>query len=186
MKKLTGTINLQDEKVLQEMFKRFYAQACLFAGRFLPEHVVADIVQEAFLYMWQNVPTLPDEHAFKSYLYYYVKCKSLNYLRDHRTELAMEELEDSIEDETHIDHWIIENELQARILHEIEKLPEIRKNIMLMRLEGHSYEEISKELNLNINTLKTHKKQAYRELRGRLADLSEYVLVALLFTTLCF
>lgn len=118
MKKLTGTINLQDEKVLQEMFKRFFAQACLFAGRFLPDKVVTDIVQEAFLYMWQNVPTLPDEHAFKSYLYYYVKCKCLNYLRDHRTELAMEELEDSIEDETRIDHWIIENELSARILHE--------------------------------------------------------------------
>ena len=98
----------------------------------------------------------------------------------------MEELEDSIEDETRIDHWIIENELSARILHEIEKLPEIRKNIMLMRLDGHSYEEISRELNLNINTLKTHKKQAYRELRGRLADLSEYILVALLFSTLCF
>lgn len=186
MKKLTGTINLQDEKVLQEMFKRFYAQACLFAGRFLPEDVVVDIVQEAFLYMWQNVPVLSGEEAFKSYLYSYVKSKCLNYLRDHRTDLKMEALDEQIEDDEQIDHWIIENELSARILQEIEKLPDVRKNIMLMRLEGHSYEEISKELNLNINTLKTHKKQAYRELRGRLADLSEYVLIALLFTTLCF
>ena len=107
-------------------------------------------------------------------------------MRDHREDLNMEVLDERIEDEEKIDHWIIENELSARILHEIEKLPEIRKNIMLMRLDGHSYEEISKELNLNINTLKTHKKQAYRELRGYLSDLSEYVMFALLFITLCF
>lgn len=186
MKKVTGAINLQDERVLQEMFKRFYAQVCLFAGRFLPDDVVADIVQEAFLYMWQHVPVLSGEEAFKSYLYHYVKSKCLNYLRDHRTDMKMEALDEQMEDEDKIDHWIIENELSARILHEIERLPEVRKNIMLMRLEGHSYEEISQELNLNINTLKTHKKQAYRELRGRLADLSEYVLIALLFSTLCF
>lgn len=186
MKKQAGAINLQDEKVLQEMFKRFYAQACLFAGRFLPKEVGADIVQEAFLYMWQNMPVFDREESFRAYLYCYVKSKCLNYLRDHREDLNMEILDERIEDEEKIDHWIIENELSARILHEIEKLPEIRKNIMLMRLDGHSYEEISKELNLNINTLKTHKKQAYRELRGYLSDLSEYVMFALLFITLCF
>lgn len=172
---MAGVINLQDEKVLKEMFKRFYAQACLFAERFLPGQVVADVVQEAFLYMWQNVPTLSSEKAFKSYLYHYVRSKCLNYLRDHRVELQMEELKKGTEDEIQIDYWIIENELQARILEEIESLPDIRKNIILLRLEGHSYEEISKELNLNINTLKTHKKQAYRELRKRLADWGGYI-----------
>ncbi len=186
MKTVTGTINLRDERVLQEMFKRFYAQACLFAGRFLPDDVVTDIVQEAFLYMWQNIPVLSGEEAFKSYLYHYVKSRSLNYLRDHRTDLKMEALDEKIEDDDKIEHWIIENELSARILHEIEELPEIRRNIMMMRLEGHSYDEISKELNLNINTLKTHKKQAYRELRGRLADIGEYILIAILFAALYF
>lgn len=175
MKKVTGAIDLQDEKVMHEMFERFYARTCLFAAHFLPDKMGADIVQEAFLYMWQNVPVYSNEEAFKSYLYHYVKSKCLNYLRDHRRELEMETLDEGIEDEDNIDHGIIENELSARILQEIEKLPDIRKHIMLMRLDGHSYEEISKELHLNINTLKTHKKQAYRELRDHLADLSEYV-----------
>ena len=49
-----------------------------------------------------------------------------------------------------------------------------------MRLEGNSYEEISKELHLNINTLKTYKKQIYKDLRIRLKDLDVCVLVVLL------
>ena len=79
-----------------------------------------------------------------------------------------------------VDYWIIENELRARILEEIDRLPDVRREIMLMRLEGNSYEEISKELHLNINTLKTYKKQIYKDLRIRLKDLDVCVLVVLL------
>ena len=96
----------------------------------------------------------------------------------------MQDLEEDWEDGVQLDHWIIENDLRRRILEEINKLPEVRREIMLMRLEGNSFEEISKELNLNINTLKTNKKQAYRELRLRLADLGNCI-VLLLFMFVC-
>lgn len=187
MKQKNAAIDLRDEQVLKEMFGRFYARACLFAGRFLPDGMLAaDLVQEAFLYMWQNALVLSDEGAFKAYLYNCVKNKCLNYLRDHRTELQMVELEEGVADDLQVDHWIIENELRARILEEIERLPDVRREIMMMRLEGNSYEEISKELHLNINTLKTYKKQIYRDLRIRLKDLDVCVLVVwLALSVLC-
>lgn len=181
MKRKDDIINLRDEQVLWKMFERYYARACVFAGRFLrDEMLAANLAQEAFLYMWQNALVMTNETAFKAYLYSCVKNKCLNYLRDHRVELQMVELEEGIADEVQIDHWIIENELRARILEEIERLPDVRREIMMMRLEGKSYEEISKELHLNINTLKTYKKQIYKELRIRLKDLDVCIWWALL------
>ncbi len=104
-------------------------------------------------------------------------------MRDHRGTLQTVELREC-EDDGQVDYWIIENELRARILEEIDRLPDVRREIMLMRLEGNSYEEISKELHLNINTLKTYKKQIYKDLRIRLKDLDVCVLVVLL-SVLC-
>ena len=51
---------------------------------------------------------------------------------------------------------------------------------MLLRLEGNSFDEISRALHLNINTLKTYKKQIYRDLRVRLTDLGEFVVAFVL------
>ena len=79
MKQKAVMIDLRDERVLRELLGRFYARACVFAGRFLPDGMLAaDLVQEAFLYMWQHVPVLTDETAFKAYLYSCVKNKCLN------------------------------------------------------------------------------------------------------------
>lgn len=185
MERKPESINLKDERTFRDLFKRFYASACQFARHFLRDKMLAaDMAQESFLYMWEHVQVLENEMAFKSYLYHCVKNKCLNYIRDHRVELSMQDLEEDWEDGVQLDHWIIENDLRRRILEEINKLPEVRREIMLMRLEGNSFEEISKELNLNINTLKTNKKQAYRELRLRLADLGNCI-VLLLFMFVC-
>ena len=59
----------------------------------------------------------------------------------------------------------------------------LRMNIMTLRLEGNSYEEVARALRLNVNTLKTYKKQIYRTLRDRLADVREFVL-AIVFIVL--
>lgn len=170
------SIDLKDDRVLRELFHRYFPRLRVLATRFLrDEMLAADIVQEAFLYMWQKAPHLDGEESCKAYLYHCVKNKCLNYLRDHRRELRSEELHEGIEDDFRVDHWIIEGEIKARVLEEINKLPEVHRDIMLLRLEGNSFEEISRVLHLNINTLKTYRKQIYRDLRERLTDVGELV-----------
>ena len=89
----------------------------------------------------------------------------------------MEELEDVFVDEVSMDHLVIKHELKARILEEINKLSDVKRDIMLLRMEGYSYDEISKELSLSINTVKTHKKQAYKELKVSLSEYKQCLLV---------
>ena len=183
----TSEIDLKDSQIFKAIFNMFYPRAYAFTLKLLRDEVIsADITQEAFLYMWEKAYRFPDMMSFKSYLYSCLK-KTLNYIRDHKVERNMEKLEDIFVDEVSIDHLVIEHELKAKILEEINKLSDVKRDIMLLRMKGYSYDEISEELSLSINTVKTHKKQAYKDLKVHLSDYNQclLVLVSLLITCFC-
>ena len=183
----TSEIDLKDAQIFKAVFNMFYPRAYTFTLKLLQDEVVsADITQEALLYMWEKAYCIPDMLAFKSYLYSCLKNKTLNYIRDYRVERGMQELKDVFVDEVDIDHLIIKQELKARILDEVNRLGGVKRDVILLRLEGYSYDEISEELGLSINTVKTHKKQAYKDLRIHLSDYSQYVLMLIVLLAICF
>ena len=183
----TSEIDLKDTQIFKAIFNMFYPRAYTFTLKLLRDEVIsADITQEAFLYMWEKAYRFPDMMSFKSYLYSCLKNKTLNYIRDHKVERNMEELKDVFVDDILVDHLIIEHELKARILEEINKLSDVKRDIMLLRMEGYSYDEISEELSLSINTVKTHKKQAYKDLSFHLSDYNQCLLVLISLLVTCF
>ena len=183
----TSEIDLKDTQIFKAIFNMFYPRAYTFTLNLLRDEVIsADITQEAFLYMWEKAYRFPDMMSFKSYLYSCLKNKTLNYIRDHKVERNMEELKDVFVDDILVDHLIIEHELKARILEEINKLSDVKRDIMLLRMEGYSYDEISEELSLSINTVKTHKKQAYKDLKLHLSDYNQCLLVLISLLVTCF
>lgn len=183
----TSEIDLKDDRIFKAVFNMFYPRAYTFTLKLLRDEAAsADITQEAFLYMWEKAYRFPDLLAFKSYLYHCLKNKALNYIRDHRVEREMQELEDVFVDEVAIDHLIIKQELKARVLDEVNRLGGVKREVILLRLEGYSYDEISEELGLSINTVKTHKKQAYKDLKIRLSDYRQCVFMLMVLLSLCF
>ena len=183
----SSEIDLKDAQIFKAVFNMFYPRAYTFTLKLLQDEVVsADITQEAFLYMWEKAYCFPDLLAFKSYLYSCLKNKTLNYIRDYRVERGMQELKDVFVDEVDIDHLIIKQELKARILDEVNRLGGVKRDVILLRLEGYSYDEISEELGLSINTVKTHKKQAYKDLRIHLSDYNQCVFMLIVLLTICF
>ena len=96
----TSEIDLKDSQIFKAIFNMFYPRAYTFTLKLLRDEVIsADITQEAFLYMWEKAYRFPDMMSFKSYLYSCLKNKTLNYIRDHKVERNMEELEDIFVDE---------------------------------------------------------------------------------------
>ncbi len=183
----TSEIDLKDAQIFKAIFNMFYPRAYTFTLKLLQDEVIsADITQEAFLYMWEKAYCFPDLLTFKSYLYHCLKNKTLNYIRDHKVERGMQELKDVFVDEVNIDHLIIKQELKARILEEVNRLSGVKRDVILLRLEGYSYDEISAELGLSINTIKTHKKQAYKDLRIHLSDYNQCLFVLIMVLVVCF
>lgn len=177
-----SVIEIGEPQVFRLLFDTFYPRACLFASKLVKSRDAgADIAQETFLYIWQNTRHFPHVLAFKSYLYTTLKCKCLNYIRDYRVVEDVDELKETVAEDRNEECLIIEQELKARILQEINKLPEMKREIMMLRLEGKQYEEISEQLHLSINTVKAHKKESHRQLRIGLSDCEKLILTVVVF-----
>ena len=52
----------------------------------------------------------------------------------------------------------------------IEQLPSEQKKVILMSIEGYSWDEIAEKLGISVNTVKTHKSRGFKSLRSKLQD----------------
>lgn len=167
-------IEVRDRKVFRLLFDTFFPRACFFAGRLLNDQEAgADVAQEAFMAIWQKGECFPNVQAFKAYLYMTLKNKCLNVLRDRPALTDVEGAKELVSDDVRVDYLMMQQEVKGRILSEINKLPGIKRDIMMLRLEGKSFEDISVELGLSLNTVKTHKKDSYKQLRVGLSGGNE-------------
>ena len=168
------TINLKfntgSKKALKYLFDLYYQRVCSYAFTFVKdEDIVSDLVQEVFIKLWNKKLEFESHIAFKSYLYNSVKNKCISFLRIHKVNDSITEAHTAPEDS--VDQKIIETEIQAKILQQVNLLPKSRREVILLKLEGLTYEEIANQLNLSLNTVKSHKKLAYKQLKDGLQDL---------------
>lgn len=74
-----------NKEAFKLLFESSYAGLCLFACKYLKnKEVSTDIVQEAFLYLWNKNLEFKSFCSARFYLYKYVRDKSLNYLRNQK------------------------------------------------------------------------------------------------------
>lgn len=146
-------------------FKSLYKPLCLFALRYTGQVDDAeDIVQQAFVDVWDKSRAGNAIDNLKAYLYQAVRNRSLSfttqpiYVQD--TE-SLPELEDTSEEEQ-----IICSERDARLWDAIDRLPPERKKIFLLsKRDGLKYQEIAEELNLSIKTVENQISKALKALR---------------------
>lgn len=63
----------------------------------------------------------------------------------------------------------------------IEELPPEQRRIILLRIEGYTWEEIAERLEISINTVKTQKSRSYKFLREKLGDSIHSIILCLFF-----
>lgn len=174
MKSGTGEI----EK-FESLFYELYPRLCALADHYLnDEEQSKDIVQEAFINLWNVREAGEMVQSVKSYLYTSVRNSSLNYLRDHKknTSFPVESLgeRDSVFKEV-----VIEEEAIALLYASIEKLPPQSSRIMKYVLQGKGNLEIAQEMGISVNTVKTLKYNAMRTLKEELKEVY-YVFILIL------
>ena len=155
---------LSEEGGFKEFFEENYPSLCVFANRYLQdESVSADIVQEAFVYVWNKRKYVRDASAVKSYLYKYIKNHCLNFLRD--TKRRQEILKEKLEAPDFYRDNLIERETYEIIYRAIEGLSAQNQQVIELSLDGLSNNEIAERLEISINTVKTIKQRAFKALR---------------------
>lgn len=147
--------------LFQELYPEM-VKIALFYVRDLP--TAEDITQEIFTKLWEKQADIGKIENLKGYLQYSIKNRCLNHL-DHLQvvdKYQQEYIKQAEEDEQAPDEYI------QLVQHLLEQLPPKRKMILeLSVVESKSYQEISQQLDISINTVKDHIKKAYAFLREK-------------------
>jgi len=163
--------------VFEELFRQHYASLCHYAVSIMSDPEQSeDIVQKAFIKLWDRRSEMDMERSIKSYLYTMVRNASINFLRDKKKfSSSFLDLELFIQNNASGIVDGLENlqaeELSNKIQNAIEKLPEKSLEVFnLSRFEHLKYKEIAEKLNVTVKTVEAHMSRALKILREELKD----------------
>lgn len=163
-----------EKEVFRQMFEAYYDPLLRFAFRYVRSKAVAEgLVQNVFLWIWENRAEWQVEGSLRTYLFRAVKYKAMDYWRRERTrQRYMEQLSEEQESCTvpKVPNEPEEKGAFVRAVRQaIEELPERPRMVYkLSRLEGLTYREIANVLEISPKTVETHMSRALDFLRERL------------------
>ncbi|MTI30322.1 RNA polymerase sigma factor [Xanthovirga aplysinae] len=164
---LLNEIRKGDRQAFKALYLKVYPDLVKFAtGYTFDIHLSKDIVQNFFLYLWQNIQKVSIQTSLKAYLYSSVKNRCLNKLRDlklqDRKNLIYLDAMLRLNPELVKGDDVILNEVRAAL----NELPSQMKSVFRMKyFEGLKVNEISEEMNISENTVNTHLKRGKKKLR---------------------
>lgn len=170
-----------DITAFEMLFRTYYQPLCNYAYTFVQDRDEAEeIVQSAFLSVWEKRETLEIRTAVKPYLYAMVRNACLNVIKHEKIkqlhvegELAVAER--SIESVT---RTVMASELEGRIGHAMEKLPgQCRLIFKLSRFEELKYAEIAEQLSISVKTVENQMGKALKIMREELRDYLPFLIV---------
>lgn len=166
--KIIATFKRNDEQGLQLLFDRFYRPLCVYALKFIDDMQVAeDLVQDVFVRFWEEKKYRSVQGSLKNYLFVSIRNRSINYLTSKKV-VNTDYIETLKKEFTF--HQFEEDELEEKkkkLNQEIAKLPpQSQKVLKMIVFERKKYKEVAEELDVSINTVKTHFSRALKHLRG--------------------
>ena len=127
------------------------------------------LVHEVFVSLWEKFDTLPSDINYKSYLYTAVRNRSLNFIRDRKKHVMLENVAEQQLAEAN--DPMVAAELEREIEMAIASLPEkCRMVFELSRSEGLKYAQIAEKMEISVKTVEAQMSKALSVLRERLKE----------------
>ena len=164
---------MQSPKLLLEGLHKLYFERLQYYAFTMIHHSEAarDIVQDAFIGFWDRRKELMNRHEHtRNFLYMSVKNSCLKFIRHNKVVDKYIDRQDvhAMEEEM-ADSKMIRAEVLFEIYTVIESLPPAMRRISkLAYLEGLKNNEIARQLEISVETVKVQKKRALKQLRLKL------------------
>ncbi len=173
-KQVLETIQSGNESAFEMIFKAYYQPLCRYAYSFLEDKEEAEeVVQSAFITVWEKRKSIDIQTSLKSYLYRMVRNGCLNVIKHEKVkqqhvahELAVTEV--SYES---VSQKVYATELEIKISEAMKVLPEqCRLVFQLSRFEELKYQEIADQLKISVKTVENHMGKALKIMREQLKE----------------
>lgn len=161
---LTNRLINSDKKAFDKLFRLLYAPLVKFSHKYTKDKASAsDIVQDAFVNVWQIREELTFDESIKTYLFRTVRNLSLNYIRDHSyvaagLETANLPSQNGVGVSELAEAEPAKKEAKLELVKEwISELPDRQRDVFEMsRFEGLDHEEIARVLKISKRTVNNH------------------------------
>ena len=191
---LFNLVKTGDQKALKELFTIYFPRLNDFARKIIRDQGISeDIVQEAFLKVWENRGEIESLHT-EAFLFKMVRNRCLDYIKHLKViSNRLYEIQETsrYEELYRIDfignepYLLIEEELKTRIERTIQDLPgRCREVFVLSRLNGLKNREIADKLNISIKNVERHLNRATQSFKKNFSGEFPIALVILLLRNL--
>lgn len=185
-KQIITAVNQKDPEGWELFYEHYYTALCSFVSGILKQQEdVEDLVQDIYISIWEGERVFTDIKELTNYLYRACYNNALLYIRNHQLhdnileKLQQKNKEEENEAEEQYYTLAIKEEVIRQLYNYIKELPTEQKRIILLRIEGYSWEEIANRLGVSINTIKTQRSRSFKFLRKKL-DHVEYIIIWLI------
>lgn len=172
-----------DEAAFAFLYKKSEARLYTFAYKLTQDrNETEEIVQEAFLKVWEKRASLDSNQNFDAYLFTIAKNIVYNKAKQRAYHFAFQNYLASYESGLcyNTEQKLEFEELKALLDQIYTSLPPVRRKVFMMsRLQGLSNSEIAAELNTSTSNIENHLNKALRYIREKL-EIHEIVYVTLL------
>jgi len=169
---LMGEIRNRNRKVFEALFYEYYPHLTRYAEGFLfDKQTCEDIVQNLFIYFWENTHRIEIQLSLKSYFYQSVKNRCLNHLRDIHVQDKHKILYlEALLNEDDSPGWV-DLEITKKVQEAIAQLPPQMGELFKQKyLFGRKLHDIAEINNISENTVKTQLRRAKEKMRKLLLD----------------
>lgn len=177
-KELVSQLSTGSEAAFEQLYKHYCPGLAIKLLRITKsEQYTSDLLQEAFLRIWNRRASLDPEKSFLSYINTVVEHLAIDYFRkasrDRQLMTAIKKAAISAYDSIEEALYRKEN---AQLLHSlINSLPPQRRQVFqLVKIEGRSYDEVGQLLNVSPSTISDHIVKATKQIRECLLKHPDY------------
>tara|TARA_B100000809_G_scaffold175093_1_gene172391 strand:+ start:1460 stop:2014 length:555 start_codon:yes stop_codon:yes gene_type:complete len=166
MNLILSEISKKNRKVFKTFFNQHYKNLVVYANGYLfDKQASEDVVQEVYIYIWENADRIDIKSSLKNYLYVMVRNRCLNYLKSIKITDSYDHLDLNISSiAEHVFESTSEEDKQIvyhQVLKVVDSLPDKMQQIVKLKyLHHYKYAEIAAELGVSLNTVKTQLKRA--------------------------
>ncbi|MCF8226919.1 MAG: RNA polymerase sigma-70 factor [Bacteroidales bacterium] len=162
-------IRNDDEEAFEVVFRKYYCDLCVFCNQFTGDiNLSKEIVQDLFVYLWENRKKLEIKKSLRAYLYNAAKNNAIRLMRSYQ-DIPIQDLNRDITIE--IENRLEYDELARFINRELDNLPpQCRKIFLASRKDGLKYAEIAMKFGLSVKTVEAQMGKALKRFRLALKD----------------
>lgn len=162
-----------DRAAFQQIYDQYHAKVYLFAHKHTKDsHSAEDVVHDVFLQAWEKRDKLSATTPLEAQLFVIARSRIIN---NYRRSLIKDNAYQNFSSQFHPDKTIdpFEDDESIQKLNEsIELLPPKRKQVFKMaKIDGLSYEEVAKTLDISKSTVEAQMVKALKFLRDQMGNL---------------